>query len=67
MNDWVQKLDAFLKFNEEMILNDNGSVAHEVAKALAEKEYKKFHTKQLHNFTSDFDTYLENISDLETK
>jgi hypothetical protein len=31
------------------------------------KEYEKFHTKQLQNFTSDFDTFLENITAIDTK
>jgi hypothetical protein len=67
MKDWIQKLDAFLRFNEKEILNDSGSISHEVAKTLAEKEYEKFHKKQLQNFTSDFDTFLENLSTVDTK
>lgn len=38
MKDWVQKLDAFLQFNEYDILKDAGKVSHEVALNLAEKE-----------------------------
>lgn len=33
------RLDAFLKFNEEEILEDKGKVKMEVAKAFAESEY----------------------------
>lgn len=58
MQDWVKKLDAFLQFNEEVILTDNGRVSHEVAKALAEKEFEKFHAKQLQDYESDFDKLL---------
>ena len=47
MKDWVKKLDAFLQFNEEAVLQHSGQVSHEVAKALAEQEYDKFHTRQL--------------------
>ena len=39
MKDWVEKLDSFLQFNEQEILQDTGKVSHEVAIALAEKEY----------------------------
>lgn len=35
MQDWVSKLDAFLKFNEYDILHNAGKVSHEVAKELA--------------------------------
>jgi len=36
MEDWVKKLDAFLKFNQKDILTDFGKVSHEIAKAFAE-------------------------------
>jgi hypothetical protein len=35
MKDWVEKLDAFLQFNEEAVLKHQGKVSHEVALALA--------------------------------
>jgi hypothetical protein len=63
MKDWIEKLDAFLQFNEEAILKDHGSISHEVAKVLAEKEYEKFHCEQLQNYTSDFDKLLEDFTD----
>ena len=42
MKDWIEKLDAFLKFNEEAILTNHGKVSHDVAISLAEKEYEKY-------------------------
>ncbi|MEO7768291.1 MAG: virulence RhuM family protein, partial [Ferruginibacter sp.] len=42
MKDWVKRLDAFLQFNEAAILKDAGRVPHEVALALAEKEFEKY-------------------------
>ena len=59
MKDWVEKLNAFLTFSEYDILTDAGKVSHEVAEALALKEYEKFRVEQDKNFRSDFDTYLE--------
>jgi hypothetical protein len=55
MQDWVQKLDAFLQFNEYEILHDAGQVSHEVAKRLAEEEYEQFRVVQDRNFESDFE------------
>lgn len=55
MKDWVNKLDAFLKFNEYDILNHAGKVSHEVAQALAEEEYSKFRVIQDQTFESDFE------------
>jgi hypothetical protein len=63
MADWVQKLDAFLQFNEYRILKDAGKISHEVAKKLAEKEYEKFRVVQDKNFESDFDKEIKILTD----
>lgn len=55
MTDWVGKLNAFLQFNELQILQNPGKVSAATAKALAEKEYKKFQPLQDKAFVSDFD------------
>lgn len=61
MTDWVQKIDAFLQFNEYKILKDAGKVSHEVAKKLAEKEYEKYRVIQDKNYESDFDKEVKKI------
>src|SRR5690625_4235245 len=38
MKDWVERLDAFLGFNEQDILNNRGKVSRKVADRLAEKQ-----------------------------
>jgi len=55
MLDWLQKLDAFLQFNEYDILHDAGRVSHEVAKRLADEEYERFRVEQDRTFESDFE------------
>ena len=70
MADWIQKLDAFLQFNEYQILKDAGKVRHDVAIRLAEKEYEKFRVVQDKNFESDFDKEVKKIknkSDISKK
>ena len=62
MNDWIEKLNAFLKFNGREILHNAGKISHEVAKELAYKEYDKFKIKQDKLYNSDFDKFM-----LETK
>ena len=62
MKEWVKKLDAFLQFNEEAILKDSGKVTHEVALALAEKEYGKFKVIQDKNLESDFDREIRKLN-----
>lgn len=61
MRDWVQKLDAFLQFNDYEILDNPGKISAEVAKSLAEKEYKKFRVEQDINFESDFDRVVKKL------
>ncbi|MFA5747678.1 MAG: virulence RhuM family protein [Candidatus Absconditabacterales bacterium] len=61
MEDRIAKLDSFLKFNEQEILQDNGKVSHEVAMDLAEKEFEKFTIQQDKNYISDFDREIKDI------
>lgn len=59
MKDWVQKLNAFLQFNEEDVLQDKGKVTHEIAKAFAENEFEKFRIIRDATYKSDFDKLME--------
>ena len=59
MADWVKKLDAFLQFNERDILQDNGKVTHEIAKAFAENEWEQYRQIQDQLYKSDFDLFIE--------
>ncbi len=65
MSDWAEKLNAFLKFNEMDVLKDKGKISHEVALALAEKEYESFRTEQDKNYISDFDAIMKRLEKLE--
>ena len=67
MKDWVLKLDAFLKFNERDILSDAGKISHEVAEALALKEYEKFKIVQDKDYISDFDREVKKLLGLQKK
>lgn len=61
MEDWIEKLDGFLEFNDFEILQDAGKVSANVAKKLADKEYEKFRPVQDKAFESDFDKLVEKI------
>jgi hypothetical protein len=61
MQDWVNRLDAFLQFNEYEILKDAGKVSHEVALKLAEEEFEKFRVVQDNFFESDFDREMKRL------
>ena len=61
MTDWVDRLDAFLRFNEYEVLSDAGSVSAGVAKRLAEAQYERFRVTQDRAFTSDFEKEVKRI------
>ena len=62
MKDWIEKLNAFLKFTEYEILTNAGQISHEVAMALANKEYERFKKIQDKNYISDFDKEIKRIT-----
>ena len=61
MQDWVEKLDAFLEFNEYDILHNPGKVSHEVATRLAQEEYERFRIEQDRSYVSDFEKEVKQI------
>jgi hypothetical protein len=61
MAEWVEKLDAFLKFNEYDVLTNAGRVSHEVAKELAETQYEAFDIARDRSFESDFERASKKI------
>jgi hypothetical protein len=67
MKDWVQKLDAFLKFNEREILTDSGQVSMEVARRLALGEYEKFSRRRIAGEDAEAESEFERtVKELET-
>ena len=62
MQDWVQKLDAFLTFNEYEVLEDAGRVSHEVAANLAVKEYERFRVTQDREYIGDFEKEVKRLT-----
>jgi hypothetical protein len=63
MKNWIEKLNAFLKFSEYEILTNAGQISHEVALALASKEYETFKKIQDENYISDFDKEVWRIKE----
>lgn len=62
MRDWVARLDAFLQFNDEEVLHNNGRVTAAIARSFAENEFEKFRVLQDQSYQSDFDRLVEDIS-----
>ena len=65
MQDWLSRLDAFLQFNEEDILQNKGKVTAAIAKAFAESEFEKFRVLQDRTYQSDFDRLVASIEETD--
>jgi hypothetical protein len=67
MNDWIEKLNAFLKFNEKDILENAGKISQEVAEKLAEEHFEQFKIEQDKTHESDFDKLVKESKKLSKK
>lgn len=63
MEDWKTKLDAFLKFNDAEILEDQGKVTAAIAKEFAESEFEKYRVIQDSLYQSDFDKLMNSVDE----
>jgi hypothetical protein len=68
MEDWVERLDAFLQFNERDLLTHAGKVQADVAKALVEQRYVQFDDVRNHREAAAADLAdAESLRALEQK
>jgi hypothetical protein len=61
MKDWVERLDAFLQFNNYSVLENAGAFSSEIAKKLANEQYEKFRIRQDSEYESDFDREIKRL------
>jgi len=59
MEDWIRKLDDFLRLNEKEILQNRGDVSKKLADKKAEEEFTKFKELEDKSYVSDFDESVE--------
>ena len=67
MQDWIAKLDDFLRLSERDILTHAGKISHEQAVRKAESEFAKFHHAQLaepSQVEKDFDAAVNELKKL---
>jgi len=67
MQDWKEKLDVFLKFNNKELLDNPWKASAEIAKSFAESEFEKYRIAQDRLFESDFDRLVKEQAKLEEK
>ncbi|HZL82537.1 MAG TPA: virulence RhuM family protein [Candidatus Deferrimicrobium sp.] len=64
MQDWIAKLDGFLSLNERGILDNAGTISHELAVHHAEQEYDTFHQQRPAENTTLLDDFEKSIKAL---
>lgn len=67
MQDWKDKLEKFIKFNDKEVLNDLGKISHSDAIKKAETEFDKYRVIQDKKYISEFDKLLKEIGKGEKK
>ncbi|MEN1966620.1 virulence RhuM family protein [Lentibacillus sp. N15] len=61
MKDWIDKLNAFLQFNDREILENAGKISKTVADKLAIQEYEKYNQERItYQSNDDFERFIEN-------
>jgi len=61
MQDWIQKLDDFLKVSEKEILANAGKISHKKAIEKAKIEYEKYRKEEDKKYISDFDREMNKL------
>lgn len=67
MNDWITKLDDFLKMTDNEILTNAGTISHIEAKGKAELEYKKYKEKTSNEISAVERHFIKSIEKAENE
>ena len=60
MQDWVKKLDEYLRMSDYGVLEGKGERTAAQAQRIAEREFNLYHKTVMDNYQSDFDLFLSN-------
>jgi len=61
MDDWVQKLDDFLRIIEKELLKNAGKISHKKAVEKTKFEYEKYRKAEEKKYISDFDREMKKL------
>ena len=61
MQDWIQKLDDFLRISEKELLTNAGKISHKKAVEKAKIEYEKYRKEEDKKYISDFDREVKKL------
>lgn len=66
MNDWESKLNDFLKFNGRELLKNAGTITAQLAKELAEAEYKRYNAQRV-RIGKDIDELTDSVKRIKKR
>lgn len=55
MQQWIDKLDEYLRVNDSKLLDSAGKISHKQAMAKARREFDKYRQEEMKQLESDFD------------
>ena len=61
MQNWIDKLDDFLKVSKKKLLTHSGKTSHQEAIEKAKREYEKFRKNEDKKYISDFDREMKRL------
>ncbi len=61
MQDWITKLEGFLRLNDREVLQNAGKVSADLARQHAEQEFAEFRRAEDHVLESDFDRAVQQL------
>lgn len=66
MQQWIDKLDEFLKISDSSVLVGAGKIKHEQAMTKAKREFKKYRNEEMRRLESDFDKATKELRNKES-
>lgn len=67
MNDWIERLDDFLKMTGQEILSHSGKISHQQAIEKAKEEYEKYNAQIKNQLSKVEKDFIKQIEKVETK
>jgi hypothetical protein len=66
MKDWVERLGAFLEFNDRSVLNHTGKISHDEAEKTVNQHYEKFEKSRIEQeFLESENEAMEDLKKIE--
>ena len=65
MNEWANRLDSFLEFNEYGLLETKGKISKIDGENKANLEYEQFRITQNREYKSDFDKIFADVKKIK--